>query len=90
MLQVDKLKSLFCEYSQKPVPSKVFLFDEEFVSHNEDKSNGRKKFRPNFVKVNWQYRDPIQLKSISFQKNYLFTQEQKFADIGLAEEQSNE
>ncbi|KAI2809462.1 hypothetical protein BLOT_000611 [Blomia tropicalis] len=82
--EVDNLKSLYARYGSKPTPSKVFLLGCE----NGDVSS---KFQPSLVKVNWKYSDSAQIKTISFQKNYIFNANaKKFLDIGLPEELPND
>ena len=77
------MKTLFNEYSSKSIPSKAYLISDKAAAKDSP-------FVPNLIKVNWQYRDAIQLKTVSFQKSYLCTKDMKIVDVGLPEELSGE
>lgn len=82
-LQIDKLKALYSEYSALPIPSKAYLL-------SEPSSKADRPFVPQLIKVNWQYRDTIQVKTVSFQKNYLCSRDLKIVPLGMPEELSSE
>lgn len=82
-LQIDKLKALYSEYSALPIPSKAYLL-------SEPSSKADSPFVPQLIKVNWQYRDTIQVKTVTFQKNYLCSRDLNIVPLGMPEELSSE
>ena len=80
---LNNLKSLYTSYSLTPIPDQVFIPNNDI--------NLNKSSLPSQIQINWQYRDVVQLKTVTFQKSYLFSGERrKYISVGLPEELSGD